>query len=342
MALRSITRRVALAAFAGASLAAAGLTAGSASAEPARIAAVVQSLDTEYNVLWANAANAHPALADGTATLTIFDGRMDPLNQSNQFDTAITEKYDAIIFIPVDINAGVDPVKRAKEAGITMIGSNTLVADTSLYDSYINSNDVEAGKLLAKSVIEKMGGKGNVVIIEGMIGQSAQVQRGQGVEETLKQYPDVKVLEQKTANWTRAEAMSLTENWLTAHAGQINGIIAHNDEEAIGAMEAVKASGVDITKIPVAGVDGVTDALLAVKRGEMMSTLQDADAQAKGAIDLALVRILGDTYKPRAAVWDVNGGKLAWNGGKEQHYEVPWVPVTTENVDALLSMRKTQ
>ena len=74
----------------------------------------------------------------------------------------------------------------------------------------------------------------------------------------------------------------------------------------------------------------------------MMSTLQDADAQAKGAIDLALVRVIGDSYKPRASVWDVNGGKLAWDGGKSQHSSVPWIPVTQDNVDALLSMRKKQ
>ncbi|MBN9060694.1 MAG: substrate-binding domain-containing protein, partial [Rhizobiales bacterium] len=131
------------------------------------------------------------------------------------------------------------------------------------------------------------------------------------------------------------------ENWLTAHAGQINGVIGENDEIAIGALEAIKAHGLDPKTIPVAGVDGVTDALLAVKRGEMMSTLQDADAQAQGAIDLALVDKQPD-YKPKAAVWDVNGGKLAWEGGKQQHYSVPWIPVTLDNVDALLSMRKTQ
>jgi hypothetical protein len=73
-----------------------------------------------------------------------------------------------------------------------------------------------------------------------------------------------------------------------------------------------------------------------------MSTLQDADAQAKGAIDLALRVVIGDSYKPRAAVWDVNGGKLAWKGGTAQHYYVPWVPVTAANVDSLLAMRKTQ
>lgn len=339
MALKTLTRR-GLAMLAGVGIAA--LTIGqAAAADPVRIAAVVQSLDTEFNVLWANAANQHPLVKDGTVKLTVLDGRMDALTQSNQFDTAISEKYDAIIFVPVDIDAGNDPVQRAKDAGVTVIGSNTLISNTDLYNAYIASNDVEAGKMLAKAVFDKMGGKGNVVIGEGMIGQSAQVQRLEGIEATLKDYPDIKVLEQKTANWSRAEAMTLMENWLTAHAGQINGVIGENDEIAIGALEAIKAHGLDPKTIPVAGVDGVTDALLAVKRGEMMSTLQDADAQAQGAIDLALAAKQPD-YKPQAKVWDVNGGKLAWEGGKLQHYSVPWVPVTGENVDALLSMRKTQ
>ncbi len=136
--------------------------------------------------------------------------------------------------------------------------------------------------------------------------------------------------------------MALTENWLTAHPGEINGIIGENDEEALGALEAVKGRGMDATKLPIAGVDGITDALLAVKRGEMMSTLQDADAQAKGAIDLALRAVIGENYKPRAAVWDVNGGQLAWAGGTAQHYYVPWVAVTPANVDSLLAMRKKQ
>lgn len=340
MAFKTITRRTGLAMLAGASLAA--LSFGPAlAADPLKIAAVVQSLDTEFNVLWANAANNHPLVKDGTITLTVLDGRMDALTQSNQFDTAISEKYDAIIFVPVDIDAGNDPVQRAKDAGVTVIGSNTLISNTDLYNAYISSNDVEAGKILAKSVFDKMGGKGNVAIVEGMIGQSAQVQRLQGIEETLKDYPDIKVIEQKTANWSRAEALSLVENWLTANPGQIQGIIGENDEEAIGALEAVKAHGLDPKTIPIAGIDGVTDALLAVKRGEMMSTLQDADAQAQGAIDLAIAAKQPD-YKPQAKVWDVNGGKLAWEGGKSQHYSVPWIPVTTENVDALLSMRKTQ
>lgn len=332
-----INRRFMLAALTGVSILAA--TAGSAFAADYRIAAVVQSLDTEFNVLWANAAKAHPLVQDGTIELTILDGRMDPLNQSNQFDTAISEKYDAIIFVPVDINAGNDPVARAKEAGVPVIGSNTLISDTSLYTAFISSNDVAAGEILAQSVVDRMGGKGNVVIVEGMIGQSAQVQRLEGIQKTLANYPDIKVLETRTANWSRAESLTLVENWLQSHSGDIQGVIAENDEMAIGSLEAVKAYGLDPANVPVAGVDGVTDALLAVQRGEMMSTLQDADAQAQGAIDLALAAAEGEGYAPKAAVWDVNGGSLAWDNGKGTQYSVPWVPVTADNVEALLSLR---
>ena len=78
---------------------------------------------------------------------------------------------------------------------------------------------------------------------------------------------DVKVLVMKTANWSRAEALSLMENWLTAHPGKINGVIGQNDEMALGAIEAIKAKGLAPKSIPVAGIDGVTDAIKAVKTG---------------------------------------------------------------------------
>ncbi|MCO5149580.1 MULTISPECIES: substrate-binding domain-containing protein [unclassified Shinella] len=335
-----MTRRSLFGAAAGLCLAT-GFSSSAAHAEALKIAAIVQSLNTEYNVLWADAAKAHPALSDGTATLTILDGRQDVLTQSNLFDTAITEKYDAIVFIPVDIDAGNEPIERAKAAGIPVFGSNTVVSNTALYDAYINSNDVEAGELLAKAVIDKAGPDAKIVILEGMLGQSAQVQRLEGIQKVLKDNPGVTVLEQNTANWSRAEAITLMENVLTAHGKDVQGVLAENDEMAVGAIEGIRNHGLDPKSVPVAGVDGIKDALEAVKRGEQqMSILQDASGQAQGAIDLALSKLAGESYKPRAAVWDVNGGKLAWNGGKEQHYYVPWLAVTAENVDAVLGASK--
>ena len=331
------SRRTVLRAAAGAAIALPLLLSTAAGAATIRIAAIVQSLNTEYNVLWADAAKAHPALADGTAELTILDGRQDALTQSNLFDTALTEKYDAIIYIPVDIDAGVEPVERAKAAGVPVFGSCTLISKTDLYDAYINSNDVEAGEMMAKAVLDKVGDNAKLVVLEGMIGQSAQVQRFQGIQNVLASKPNVTILGQNTANWSRAEAITLMENYLTSNGDQIQGVLAENDEMAVGAIEGIRNYGLKPASIPVVGVDGIKDALQAVKRGDqLMSILQDAKGQAQGAIDLALNKLLKD-YKPRAAVWDVNGGALAWKDGHEQHYYVPWLSVTAENVDKVLA-----
>lgn len=84
----------------------------------------------------------------------------------------------------------------------------------------------------------------------------------------------VKVLERKTANWSRAEAMPLMENWLQKHRGKIGGVIAQNDEMALGAIEAIKSAGLNVNDFSIAGVDGVSDAIRSVQEGEMVSILQ--------------------------------------------------------------------
>ncbi|MEO8410852.1 MAG: substrate-binding domain-containing protein [Propionivibrio sp.] len=303
------------------------------------IGAAVYGLKAEFMQLWSNALKEHPAVKDGTVKLTIFDGKYDALTQNNQFDTMVTQKYDGIIFVPIDIEAGAAAVEKAAEANIPVVGSNTRVNSDKL-TSYVGSNDVVAGEMEAESVIKAMGGKGNVVILEGPIGQSAQIERRKGNENVLAKNKDVKVLEMKTANWSRAEALSLMENWLTAYPGKINGIIGQNDEMALGAIEAVKAKGIDPKTIPTAGIDGVSDAIRAVKAGNMVSVLQDANAQAQGALDVLLRAIEGSTYKPRSTIWDAYTAQgLSWGDGTAKHYNIPWTPITTENADALLATR---
>jgi putative xylitol transport system substrate-binding protein len=109
---------------------------------------------------------------------------------------------------------------------------------------------------------------------------------------------------------------------------------------ALGAIAAVKAKGIDPKKIPTAGIDGVTDAILAVKRGEMVSILQDARAQAQGALDILLAKIIGPSYQPRSAIWKQYATGMPWNGGREKVYSVPWTPITLENADELLAARQ--
>ncbi|MFV0335342.1 MAG: substrate-binding domain-containing protein [Tropicimonas sp.] len=317
----------------------AALLAGGAAmaADKPKVGAAVYGLNAEFMQIWANALQQHPAVKDGLVDLTIFDGRYDALVQQEQFETMITQGFDAIIFVPIDIEAGATAVENAADAGIPVFGSNTRV-NSDLLNAYVGSDDVQSGYMEGKFVLDKIGCTGNVVIIEGPIGQSAQIQRFEGNEKALAECPDVKVLEQQTANWSRAEAQKLMENWLTAHPGEITGVIAQNDEMALGAIEAIKAAGLNVSDFAIAGIDGVTDALLAVKAGEMASILQDGGAQAQGALDLALKAINAD-YQPMSPIWE-KYPEMGWNDGADKEYNVPWTPVTTENVDGLLAERQ--
>jgi putative xylitol transport system substrate-binding protein len=306
--------------------------------EKIKIGAAPYGLNAEFMQIWSAALQDHPAVKSGEVELTVFDGRYDALVQQDQFKTMITQKYNAIIFAPIDVDAGAAAVQSAVDAGIPVIGSNTRVNSDQL-TSYVGSDDTISGYMEAKAVLDKIGCKGNVVILEGPVGQSAQIQRLQGNKKALAECPDVKVLEDQTANWSRAEAQTLMENWLTAHPSQINGVIGQNDEMALGAIEAIKSAGLDVKSFAIGGIDGVTDALRAVKAGEMTSILQDARAQAQGALDLAIYQAKHGNYKPESDIWTTYKD-MPWNDGKDKNYNVPWTPVTAQNVDQLLAARK--
>ena len=108
----------------------------------------------------------------------------------------------------------------------------------------------------------------------------------------------------------------------------------------ISILQAVKAAGLDPKTLPIAGIDGVSDAILAVKAGEMVSILQDANAQAQGALDVTLRRLVGESYQPLSEAWKEYASQMPWNGGTATDYNVPWTPVTPQNADALLAKRQ--
>lgn len=302
--------------------------------EPYRIGAAVYGLRAEYMRLWTTALERHPDVVSGLIEVTVFDGQYDASVQQSQFEAMVTQGFDGIIFVPIDIEAGAAAVATAAAADIPVVGSNTRV-NSDLLASYVGSNDVLSGEMEAMAVLEGIGGQGNVVIIEGPIGQSAQIERREGNLIALERFPNVEVLEMQTANWSRAEALDLMENWLNAYPGQIDGVIGQNDEMALGAIQAIEQAGLNVNDFAIAGIDGVTDAMLAVKDNKMVSILQDATAQAQGALDVLMAQLDPD-WEPKAAVWD----EIDFNGGQEDVYNVPWVPITLDNVDALLAERE--
>jgi inositol transport system substrate-binding protein len=220
------------------------------------------------------------------AEAMILDANNDPAKQISQIENFISQKVDAIVVAAVDSDSLGPIVQKAKEAGIPLIGLNMLINSPDLI-AYAGPNDVQAGELEMQYIADQIGGKGNIVVLDGPIGVSAQVQRSEGINNVLKKYPDIKVLSEKTANWSRSEALSLMENWLQSHGEKITAVVAQNDEMALGAFQALESKGLD-AKIPVAGVDAIKDAVESINNGKLKATVfQDADKEGRLAIELA-------------------------------------------------------
>lgn len=247
-----------------------------------KLGITLYSLKNEYTVRLANAAQRK---ADEMgAELMVYDGNYDPSTQISQVETMISDGCDGIILNPQDSDACSPCVDKAVEAGIPIVAVNTRVNNDKI-TSYIGSQDVIAGEMIMQKIADTLGGKGKIVIIEGPMGQSAQIERRQGIQNILDKYPDIEVLAEKTANWSRSESMTVMETWMQAF-DQIDAIVAENDEMALGAREAVKAAGKDI---PAVGVDGINDALAAVEEGNMLiSVFQDAAGQGSKAVEAVI------------------------------------------------------
>ncbi|MEG7406923.1 substrate-binding domain-containing protein [Serratia marcescens] len=315
-----------------------------AQAAPVKIAVLMYGNKAEFVQLMERFGKEHPAVKSGEAVLTFYDGRYDASVQNDQAATAIQTRADAIIVNPIDFESNIDIVTNANEAKIPVVVTNARL-NTDAMTSEVVSNDELGGYLEAKAVLDKLDCKNqkvNVVIIEGPKGGSGEIQRGKGNDKAIAECGagQVTVLERKTANWSRAEAQPLMENWLQKHRGKINGVIGQNDEMALGAIEAIKGAGLNVKDFAIAGVDGVSDAIHAVQAGEMVSILQDAKGQMQGSIDVALRAVKGESYQPQSEIWKQYDKDLKWEGGTQKHYYIPWTVVTTENAQQLLDARK--
>ena len=148
---------------------------------------------------------------------------------------------------------------------------------------------------------EKLGGKGTLAIIMGDLAQNATHDRTEGVKQILKDYPNIKVVEQQSAEWQRSKGMDLTSNWLLA-GSRFDAIIANNDEMAIGAAMALQQAGKAKGEVAIVGIDGLPDGLAAIKRGMLVaSVFQDPKAQAASAMQSAIKMIKGEPVT--ADVW---------------------------------------
>jgi inositol transport system substrate-binding protein len=248
-------------------------------------------------------------------TLTLQDAQEDVIRQQDLVNTFIAQGVDALIVVPVDTSAMGPITDAAKEAGIPICYVNrNPYANKDLPENvyYVGSQEIVAGELQMNEMGELLGGKGGVAILMGKLDNEGALMRTAGNEKVIAdKFPAIEVLAKETGNWQRDQGMSLTENWLTAYGTRLNGILANNDEMALGAVEALKAAGRQ--DIFVMGVDAIPDAKTAVKDGSLTATvLQDAVGQGAGGAEVIYEVLNGGSPEP-----------LRW---------VPFVLINTENL----------
>ena len=257
--------------------------------------------------------------------LQVEDAQNDVAKQLDQIKNFAASGVDAIIVNPVDTSATQAMSDAAAAAKIPLVyvnrepvNVNTLPAN----QAFVASNEADSGTLETKEVCRlfKAASKkeANVYVIMGELSNQAAVQRTKDIDDVIAT-PDcsfIKIIDKQTSNWNRDEAQNLMTNWLST-GKKFDGVIANNDESAIGAIQAMKAANIDMKTVIVGGVDATQDALVAMKAGDLAVTVfQDAAGQGAGALDAAL--------------------KLAKGEKVEHKVYVPFQLVTPANIDKFM------
>ena len=232
--------------------------------------------------------------------------------QSKLCEEAIVSGVSCVVLAPVDSEAIVPATKKINEAGIPIVNLNTKISDDTQYKTFCGLENINQGYNTAKAMFELMNGEGKIFIIEGSTGAQTSIDRVKGFEKALAEYPNIEVVAQQSANYSRADALNVVQNLLQAHP-DVNAILCCNDEMALGSAEAIDAANLTGT-IKVAGQDANDDAVAALKEGKITVTSY-GNPYMQG-------------YTAVKAAVDVLEGKKV-----DAFYEVETVVVTKENAD---------
>ena len=280
----------------------AALTTTAASAET--IGVSMQSFDNNFQTLLREGLQAQASKLNGVS-LQIEDAQTDVSRQRSQVDNFIASGVDAIIMTLADTSAATGISEAARKAGIPLVYLNLEpenIAHLPEKQAYVGSKETDSGKLGAEAACEllKKNGKANdaqAYILMGDLAHQASRDRTSSVKETLAagDCKGVTIADEQTAAWTRTNAMDLTTNWITA-GRPIDLIFANNDEMALGAIQALKASGVSMDDVIVVGIDATQDALAAMAAGDLdVTVFQNAKQQAASAVDAAVALAKGNS-----------------------------------------------
>jgi inositol transport system substrate-binding protein len=277
------------------------LAAGGASAE--NIGVSIVNFDNNFQTLLRNGISDYAATLDGV-DVQVEDAQNDVAKQLDQVNNFIASGVDAIILTLVDSASGPAISEAAAAAGVPLVYINlepSNLAELPENQVYVGSNEIESGTLgafeackLLRAAGKSNGAKGYVMM--GDLVHQAAVQRTKDVHDILgaDMCKFITVTDEQSAGWSRDLAQNMMTNWLSS--GDVPDVVfANNDEMAIGAIQSMKASGIDMKDVVVVGVDATQDALQAMQAGDFdVTVFQNAKGQGQGGLDAALKLARGE------------------------------------------------
>lgn len=187
--------------------------------------------------------------------------------QLSQVEDVIVKKPDAIVFTPVDYKAMVPSVEKINQAGIPVVNITDRSAGGK-FVAFVGADDYSLGLETARFLVKALGGKGNLVVLEGVKGALTNIDRVRGFNDAISEAPGMKLLASQPANYQRLQALQVMENLLQSYPS-IDGVLAANDAMATGAIEALDGAA---RKSLVTGINGTQEAIDAIKSGKLLAT----------------------------------------------------------------------
>jgi ribose transport system substrate-binding protein len=219
----------------------------------------------------------------GVEVINYVPSTADSVAEQNKLvDDAIKDKPDAIVFGPVDFTKAQGAVDKINAAHIPLINVNERLSGGTVV-GYVGTDDVALAKETGRYLIKAMGNKGNVVILDGPDSNLTAQGRAKGFRDVIKEFPDVKLLAGKSANYVRATGKQVTTEFLRSFP-QIDGILAANDPMAIGAVDALKAGS---RKSLVVGINASREVMDLIKSGDVTAS-GDYDSFVQGCLALEM------------------------------------------------------
>jgi inositol transport system substrate-binding protein len=235
------------------------------------------------------------ATAIGGITLIESDGQNSAPKQTGDVEAAIVQKVNAIVISPLDVNALAPAIEQAVQANIPVVTIDRRVEGVEGILAHVGADNVKGGEAQAQAVVAAFPDGAKIFHLQGQPGAGPAIDRNKGVHNILDGQAKYQIIFEQTANFARAEALSVTEAGLAAN-GKPDVIICANDDMALGALEAVTAAG--HTDVKIYGFDALPEALVAVRDGGLAGTVEQFPGeQSRQALRIA-VSFAKDGTKP--------------------------------------------